>query len=369
MRQSYDFSTAERNRATTADRWSGVALALLAAILFGASVPLAKWLLGTVGPTTLAGLLYLGAGSGVGSLRLARLRFESHRAEAPLLAADWAWLAAVVIVGGLIGPVLLMLGLRATPATHAALLLNLENLFTLLIAWFVSHENVDRRVASGALAILAGAAFLSWQGEFGFAHPGGLAVAGACLAWAIDNNLTRKLAMADPLLIVTVKGLVAGPVSLLLAAGLGEPFPAPALALTAGAIGAIGYGGSLIAFVLALRHLGAARAGAYFATAPFMAAAMAAIFLGETVTFQLVAAGALMLAGVYLHLTERHDHVHTHPAMTHNHRHRHDPHHQHRHGPNDPPGEPHAHAHQHEPLEHAHPHYPDSHHRHGHHRA
>ncbi|MBL8258646.1 MAG: DMT family transporter [Candidatus Competibacteraceae bacterium] len=348
------------------ERWNGVGLALLAAVLFGASVPLAKWLLGAIGPTTLAGLLYLGAGGGVGLWRLARARLVTHRAEAPLLAADGFWLAAVVIAGGLIGPILLMAGLQTTPATHSALLLNLENLFTLLIAWFAFRENVNRRVASGALAILAGAVILSWRGEFSLSRPGALAVAGACLAWAIDNNLTRKLAMADPLTIVTVKGLVAGPATLVLAALAGEAFPAPALALTAGLIGAIGYGGSLVAFVLALRYLGAARTGAYFATAPFMAAATAAVFLGESLTLQLVAAGALMLVGVYLHLTERHDHAHSHPDMDHDHRHRHDDHHRHAHGPDDPPGEPHAHAHHHARLRHAHPHYPDSHHRHEH---
>ncbi|MBK8509276.1 MAG: DMT family transporter [Candidatus Competibacter sp.] len=349
-----------------ADRQGSVAWALLAAVLFGASVPSAKWLLGAIGPTTLAGLLYLGAGVGVGLLRLTRARFAGHPTDAPLLAADGLWLSAVVVAGGLIGPILLMLGLRTTPATHAALLLNLENLFTLLIAWFVFHENVDRRVAAGALAILAGAVVLSWQGGFSLLQPGALAVAGACLAWAIDNNLTRKLALADPLMIVTVKGLVAGPVTLILAAALGEPFPGLDLALTAGVIGAIGYGGSLIAFVLALRHLGAARTGAYFATAPFVAAAMAAVFLDEPLTPSSIAAGALMLVGVYLHLTERHDHLHIHPVIAHNHRHRHDEHHRHRHGPDDPPGEPHAHAHQHQRLEHAHPHYPDSHHRHEH---
>lgn len=348
------------------DRLHGVLLALLAAALFGASTPFAKLLLGAMGPTTLAGLLYLGAGGGLAVVLAARALFGSRCAESPLTVADWPWLVGVVVAGGLVGPILLMVGLRATPAASAALLLNLESLFTLLIAWGVFHENVDRRIGLGALAILAGAVVLSWQGEFGGFHPGALAVAGACLAWAIDNNLTRKLAAADPMRIVMVKGAVAGPITLAIAAAMGEPFPASSLVVAAGVIGMIGYGGSLIGFVLALRHLGAARTGAYFATAPFIGAAMAVALLGESVTLQLLAAGGLMLIGVYLHLTERHDHVHVHDGMAHEHRHTHDEHHQHPHEPNDPPGEPHAHAHVHARLEHAHPHYPDIHHRHRH---
>jgi drug/metabolite transporter (DMT)-like permease len=235
-----------------------------------------------------------------------------------------------------------------------------------LIAWLVFHENVDRRVGLGALAILAGAVVLSWQGDFGGLRPGALAVAGASLAWAIDNNLTRKLAAADPMMIVMVKGTVAGPVTLVIAAALGEAFPTPGLAVAAGVLGVIGYGGSLISFVLALRHLGTARTGTYFATAPFIGAAIAVVLLDESLTPQLIVAGALMLAGIYLHLTEQHGHAHVHGIMAHEHRHTHDDHHQHRHGPNDSPGEPHAHEHIHARLEHAHPHYPDIHHRHRH---
>jgi drug/metabolite transporter (DMT)-like permease len=348
------------------DRLHGVLLALLAAALFGASTPFAKLLLGAMGPTTLAGLLYLGAGGGLAVALAVRILFRFRRVEAPLTVADWPWLAGVVIAGGLVGPILLMVGLRATPAASAALLLNLESLFTLLIAWLIFHESVDRRVGLGALAILAGAAILSWQGDFGGLRPGALAVAGACLAWAIDNNLTRKLAAADPMMIVMVKGAVAGPITLAIAAAVGEPFPTPDLAVAAGVLGIIGYGGSLIGFVLALRHLGAARTGAYFATAPFLGAVIAVALLDESLTPQLIGAGVLMLAGVYLHLTERHAHPHVHGGMVHQHRHTHDDHHQHRHRPNDPPGEPHAHEHIHARLEHAHPHYPDIHHRHRH---
>lgn len=348
------------------ERSLGALLALSAAGLFGASVPLAKLLLGTIGATTLAGLLYLGAGIGVGLLLAVRACFQSRPTEAPLSRTDWPWLGAVVIAGGIIGPILLMTGLQTTPATSAALLLNLESIFTLLIAWLIFHENVDRRIAVGALTILGGAVALSWQGSIDTPCWGALAVIGACLAWAIDNNLTRRLALADPLIIVTVKGLAAGPITLALAAVLGESFPSASLAIAAGGIGAIGYGGSLIAFVLALRRLGTARTCAYFATAPFIGATLAILLLNEPLTPQLLLATLLMGIGVYLHLTEQHEHSHRHDPLVHTHRHRHDSHHQHLHPSEDPPGEPHSHQHAHAPLQHSHPHYPDSHHRHRH---
>lgn len=344
----------------------GVLLALLSAVLFGASTPLAKLLLAAIGPTTLAGLLYCGAGAGMTLALAMRTALKLPPREAPLTGIEWPWLAGVVIAGGIIGPILLMVGLRTTTADSAALLLNLESLLTLLIAWLAFHENVDRRVGLGALVILSGAALLSWQGSFGGWQWGALAVVGACLAWAIDNNLTRKLAHADPIRIVLAKGWVAGPVSLLIAAAIGEPFPTVGFVVAASLLGAIAYGGSLIAFVLALRALGAARTGAYFATAPFLGATLSVFLLEEAVTWQLIAAGGLMVVGVYLHLTEWHHHPHIHNAMAHHHRHSHDVHHQHTHGPTDPPGEPHAHHHAHTRLEHSHPHYPDMHHQHRH---
>lgn len=345
---------------------NGILLALSSAILFGAGTPLAKLLLAGMGPTTLAGLLYCGAGAGMALALTGRALLKLPRTEAPLTRADWPWLAGVVIAGGVVGPILLMLGLRTTAAASAALLLNLESLLTLLIAWLAFHENVDRRVGLGALAILGGAVLLSWQGRFGGWQLGALAVVGACLAWAVDNNLTRKLANADPIDIVLVKGWVAGPVSLAIAVLIGERLPTIGFIVAAGVLGAITYGGSLIAFVLALRALGTARTGAYFATAPFLGAALSVLLLEEPLTWPLIAAGGLMVVGVYLHLTERHHHLHVHSAMAHNHRHSHDPHHQHAHGPTDPAGEPHTHHHVHPRLEHSHSHYPDIHHQHRH---
>jgi drug/metabolite transporter (DMT)-like permease len=346
---------------------AGPLLAIASAALFGASTPFAKRLLGDgLDPWLLAGLLYLGSGLGLGVAGLFRRRFEDS-AEAPLRKPDLPWLALVIFFGGIAGPLLLMVGLSRTAAASAALLLNLEGLATMAIAWVVFREGVDRRLLVGAAAILAGAVVLSWRGGPAGLDLGALAIAGACLAWGIDNNLTRKLSNADPVQIAMIKGLVAGGVNLVLALANGATFPSAATVGLAGFIGLLGYGVSLVLFVLALRHLGAARTGAYFSTAPFLGAALSILLLNEAITIQLLAAGALMALGVWLHLTEAHEHEHAHEAMEHEHRHLHDPHHQHEHRPEDPAGEPHSHWHRHAPMIHKHPHYPDAHHRHGHH--
>jgi drug/metabolite transporter (DMT)-like permease len=347
--------------------WPGAPFALASAVLFGASTPLAKLLLGNgLSPWLLAGLLYLGSGIGLAVIRLGGRSLGITAGEAPLRRSDLPWLGLVVLSGGIIGPLLLMVGLSATSASSASLLLNLEGLATMAIAWIVFRENVDRRLLIGAAAILAGAVLLSWQGPARGFGVGSLAIAGACLAWGIDNNLTRKLSSADPLQISLVKGLVAGSVNLALALATGAHLPGLQALLYAGLIGFLGYGVSLVLFVLALRSLGAARTGAYFSTAPFVGALLAILMFGESVTLRLAAAGVLMAAGLYFHLAEAHEHDHVHEAMEHEHRHVHDAHHQHRHDSDAPPGEPHSHRHRHEPLAHRHPHYPDLHHRHGH---
>lgn len=342
-------------------------LALVSAILFGASTPLAKLLLGDgVAPWLLAGLLYMGSGLGLSLILLARRGLKLPAGEAPLRAADMPWLALVVATGGVAGPVLLMIGLEAITASSAALLLNLEGLATMAIAWLVFRENVDRRLLLGAAAILAGAVLLSWQAGPHELSLGALAIAGACLAWGADNNLTRKLSSADPLQITAIKGVAAGAVNLVISLGMGARLPGPGVTASAMVIGFFGYGVSVVLFVLALRGLGAARTGAYFSTAPFLGAVLGVLLLHDHVTLALVVAGALMALGVWLHLSEQHSHEHVHEPLEHEHRHVHDEHHQHAHGPDDPSGEPHSHRHRHAPLTHAHPHYPDLHHRHGH---
>lgn len=344
----------------------GIVMALASAALFGASTPAAKLLLGQVDPWLLAGLLYLGAGLGLSVVHLGRGLLGIEAPEAPLRRADMPWLAAVILAGGITGPLLLMLGLSVTPASTAALLLNVEGLATLVIAWAVFRENADRRIVLGALCILAGAALLSWQGGAGGLGWGALAILGACLAWGIDNNVTRKLSAADPVQIAMLKGLFAGSVNLGLALWQGATLPAASPLLGAGIVGFLGYGVSLALFVLALRHLGAARTGAYFSTAPFIGAVLALALFGDPVTPALIAAAVLMAVGLALHLAEHHEHEHAHEDLVHEHAHTHDTHHQHEHGPADPPSEPHSHVHRHAPMTHRHPHYPDLHHRHTH---
>lgn len=347
--------------------YGGVVMAMGSAALFGASTPLAKLLLGGgVDPWLLAGLLYLGSGIGLGLYHVAQRLRAGPASEAPLQRADLPWLGLVVLAGGVIGPILLMIGLVSTPASSAALLLNVEGLATMGIAWVVFKENVDRRLLLGALAILAGAVILSWQGGPAGIGIGALAIVGACFAWGVDNNLTRKLSSADPVQITMIKGLAAGSVNLALAFSRGATLPSTPTLAVAGVVGLFGYGVSLVLFVLALRHLGSARTGAYFSTAPFIGAIMAIGLFGEPLTPQLVVAAALMAVGLYFHLAERHEHQHTHEPLEHAHRHVHDEHHQHAHSPDDPVGEPHTHAHRHEPMTHSHAHYPDLHHRHGH---
>jgi drug/metabolite transporter (DMT)-like permease len=355
------------NQSKTWIGWPGAPLALGSAALFGASTPFAKMLLGGgISPWLLAGLLYLGSGVGLAVFYGVRRVAGIALTEAPLRRPDLPWLGLTILSGGVIGPVLLMLGLAQTPASSAALLLNLEGIATMVIAWVVFRENTDRRILIGAAAILGGAILLSWNGGAVPIGWGALFIAGACLAWGVDNNLTRKVSSADPIQIAAAKGLVAGATNIGLALTAGAFLPNIPLLAGAAVIGFLGYGISLVLFVLALRHLGSARTGAYFSTAPFIGAVLAIAMLAELITAQLIAAAFLMGIGLWLHLAERHEHKHTHLAQEHEHSHIHDEHHRHQHGPNDPLGVPHSHMHKHVPMTHRHPHFPDLHHRHGH---
>lgn len=346
-------------------RQPGVPAALGAALLFGAGTPLAKWLLDAVDPWLLAGLLYLGSGVG-----LTLYRRLSHTPAVHLPRNDLPWFAGAILAGGIVGPVLLMIGLTGLPASGASLLLNAEGVFTALLAWFVFKENFDRRIALGMLAIVTGAVVLSWPGEVNFAGlwPT-LAVLGACFAWGVDNNLTRKVSLTDATWIASMKGLVSGSVNLILAFSLGASMPTLPNLAGAMVVGLFAYGVSLTLFVVSLRHLGTARTGAYFSVAPFFGALLA-LLMGESVTLPLLVAGILMALGIWLHLTEHHEHGHTHDEMVHDHEHdhehNHDEHHQHQHDYPVTPDSKHRHQHRHEPLTHEHPHFPDTHHQHHH---
>lgn len=346
-----------------------VILALISAALFGLATPASKLLLGAIDPAVLAGLLYCGAGIGIAVLRRVGkpLLGINGPSEAPLTANDRPWLAGAIVAGGIVGPLLLMFGLSRVDASAASLLLTLEGVATALLAWFVFHENFDTRIAIGMACLVSGAVVLSWTGQPSLSGLlGPLAIVGACAAWGFDNNLTRKVSLADPLQIVELKGLIAGPVNVALGLLSGGSLPSATSLLMAGIVGFLGIGVSLALFVLTLRHLGTARTGAYFSTAPFVGAIAAVVVLHEPFTVQLSIAGLLMGVGVWLHLTEHHEHDHLHEPLEHTHPHRHDAHHQHIHGSDDPPGEPHTHAHRHARLRHRHTHVPDMHHSHRH---
>jgi drug/metabolite transporter (DMT)-like permease len=316
---------------------------------------------------TLAGLLYCGAGIGVALLRRMLPSIVTGAPEVSVARAELPCLAGAIGAGGVLGPLLLMFGLARTDAAAASLLLTLEGAATALMAWFIFHENFDRRIAIGMASLVAGAAVLSWSGAPSFdSIIGPLAIAGACVAWGLDNNLTRKVSLADPLQIAMLKGLIADPFNLILGLSISREAPSLSGVLLSGVVGFVGYGVSLALFVVALRGLGTARTGAYFSTAPFIGSAVAVIVFGEPVTAQLLVAGGLMAIGVWLHLTEHHEHEHHHEALVHTHSHVHDIHHRHAHIASDPPGESHTHSHEHKPMRHRHPHLPDMHHTHRH---
>jgi drug/metabolite transporter (DMT)-like permease len=280
----------------------GGIFAIAAAVLFGLSTPAAKAIVGSVDPLLLAGLLYLGSGVG-----LAGIIAAGRQHGARLKQADLPWLFATAIFGGALGPALLMWGLTQTGGSTASLLLTLEGVFTALIAWIVFREPFNRRIGFGMAAIFAGAALIALRTPS--AHGGllgNLAVAGACLCWAIDNNCTSKIADVDALTLASIKGVVAGAANVTLALAMGSFLPSPGLAAASAMLGFFGYGLSLVLFVLALREIGAARTGAYFSTAPFIGAVIGLIALSEPLTVGLVGAGLLMGFGVYLHLTEAH---------------------------------------------------------------
>jgi drug/metabolite transporter (DMT)-like permease len=340
----------------------GALYGLAAAALFGMSTPFAKLLVPDTHPLALASLLYLGAAGALTCARRAR-----PRREAPLRFADAPLLAGIIVTGGIVGPVLMLIGLRQVSAVAASLLLNLEAPFTILFAVLLFGEHLGRRAALAAALLVLGATLLAWDaGGVSGEWIGVLAIAAACASWGIDNNLTQRLTLRDPVAIVRWKALGAGGGNLLLAIAIGAPFPATGVVLGALALGALSYGVSILLDVYALRLVGAAREAAYFAAAPFFGAVTAVPLLGEGIGTVESGAALLMITGVALLLRERHQHPHQHDVLTHEHLHVHDEHHRHEHDAGVEPTEPHTHVHTHTPLHHAHPHVPDAHHRHRH---
>lgn len=348
----------------------GVLYALCSAILFGASTPFAKLLIVDSSPVIFAGLMYFGSGIGLFFWRWfwprVRPSAVGHTTNR-LTNTDYPWLVGAIVCGGIIGPVLLMAGLKTTPGSTASLLLNMEGVLTVFMAWFVFHENFDRRIFVGMMLIVGAGVLLSWEQIPTHGIPwGALAILAACFCWALDNNLTRKISTSDSVQIAALKGTVAGLVNLLFAVAIGAQWPGWQKILLIGLLGIAGYGISLVLFVLALRHLGTARTSAYYSVAPFVGAIVAITVLGETPGLLFWAASLMMAGGLWLHLSEQHNHTHHHATLRHTHSHSHDEHHQHTHVSTWDEKEPHSHEHVHPPLTHKHPHYPDIHHQHRH---
>ena len=340
--------------------------ALLAAVLFGASAPLAKLLLGEIEPISLAAFLYLGSGLGV--LLFKTIQKKDIEGEAQIKRADWGWLAGSVFAGGVAAPIALLVSLRSTPAATASLLLNFEGVATTLIAALVFKESINRTAVWAILCVTSATIILSWDtsGQWGLSL-GALGILSACVLWGVDNNLTRNISAKDPLSIVLVKGLGAGSFSLILTLILGNSLPRLSIILGAMLLGSVSYGLSIVLFIRAMRALGAARTSALFGTAPLAGVVLSVILFRETPNTLFLIALPLMIVATLLLFRENHSHKHIHEAVTHEHRHRHDDgHHNHNHPEMVSRSLTHSHVHTHEPIEHEHPHLPDIHHRHTH---
>jgi drug/metabolite transporter (DMT)-like permease len=343
--------------------------ALLAALLFGASAPVAKLLLGEIDPIPLAGLLYFGSGvSCLVVLGVLRLGKRQGKAEAQLQAGDFPWLAGSILAGGIAAPIVLLFSLHNTPAATASLLLNFEGVATALIAVLLFREALSRP-AWWAIALITTAGIMlstNLNGKWGVS-PGTVGIIAACIFWGLDNNFTRNISAKDPLTIVTVKGLVAGLFSLVLAILLGRPLPALPSALGAMVVGSLCYGLSIFLFVRAMRGLGAARTSALFGTSPLAGITLSLFLFHDSISLMFIVAIPLIIGGTILLSIEEHRHLHTHEMKIHEHRHRHDDeHHLHEHDSSRLPEMEHSHFHEHTPEAHEHPHMPDIHHRHVH---
>jgi len=278
---------------------SGSIFALTTALCFGLSVPLSKLLLDEIEPWMLAGILYLGGGLGL--LPIYYLRNLLHPSTESLRRKDWGWLGASILAGGLTAPVLLTIGLTTTSATVGSLLLNFEGVFTALLAWTVFGERWRSQVFLGIVAITSGGIVLSYTEHINVGLSwGALAILGTCGAWAMDSNLTNKIATRDPFQIALIKSGIAGLINVAIASSIGQTLPPLPTLLGALAVGFISSGLTYVCFVQALRQLGAAQTGAYFALSPFVGATISILFLGEQITQVLVISAILMAIGVGL---------------------------------------------------------------------
>lgn len=345
--------------------------AILASILFGASAPLSKILLGHIEPVPLASFLYLGSGLGLMLFQFLNLiRRKQSINEASLKKNDIPWLIGAIIAGGIVAPIILMISLKITPSSTTSLLLNFEGVATTFIALLFFKESIGKQALSAIICITFASILLSWDfsNQWGFSI-GALGIICACICWGVDNNFTRNISAKNPFTIVTIKGLVAGSFSLILSLAFNISIPDIRVILLAMLLGFFCYGLSIVLFVFALRELGSVRTSSLFGTAPFIGAILSFIILGDIPNIMFYFSLPIMVIGAVLLLKENHFHSHTHGLLEHEHKHSHaDGHHDHSHTSEQSISKNgyHTHVHLHEPLEHSHPHSPDIHHRHEH---
>jgi drug/metabolite transporter (DMT)-like permease len=339
----------------------------ISAALFGISPPLAKLLVKNISPVALAGLLYLGAFAGLSLYSMIqRIVFTEKIRGANLRSGDFPWLFGAILSGGIMAPICLMLGLSRISGFTTSLLLNLEGVFTAIVAVIFFKENAGKRLWLALICMTAAGVFLTWdsnQGKFNLLGPVLVALSMAC--WGIDNNLTRNISTRNPIQIAGIKGFVSGLASISLAYMFGMHIEWDLTIVYALLLGSFSYGISLVFFIKALEGLGSFRTGIFFSLAPFIGAATSLILLQEWIGWVMFPAIILTIAGVWLISTEKHLHLHLHQEEIHTHLHHHkDIHHIHEH--TDIVRESHIHEHRHVEENHVHSHWPDTHHRHEH---
>jgi drug/metabolite transporter (DMT)-like permease len=351
-------------------RYLSVGQALTAALLFGLSVPFSKIFLQDINPIVLSSLLYLGSGAGLLILKVISTFHNKEKVnEASLKINDFKWLSGAILTGGVAAPIILLISLKATPASTASLLLNFESIATTIIALLIFGESAGRRVWIAIIFITIASTLLTIEtkGDWGISL-GSIGVLFACVLWGLDNNLTRNISSKDPITIVLIKGLAAGGVSFFIALFTGANFPGIKFVIESIIIGFFCYGLSIVLFIRSLRSLGASKTGAYFSIAPFIGVVLSFLIFKESPNLFFVIALPLIILGVILLTFEKHFHKHEHKEIIHEHRHSHDDgHHNHVHDfPGFTPSLVHSHIHKHEDIIHSHEHTPDIHHRHSH---
>ena len=348
------------------DKLGPVAAIILSAALFGVSAPLAKSLVEGMPATELAGLLYLGAFLGQGFFTVFRWLRGKRRNYETLARNDAKWLIGSIISGGVVAPILMITGLTLISGFTASLLLNLEGLFTVLLAVTFFRQKEGKRLWTALIVMTLASVLLTYDPTNGsFRIEGTLFLVGAMLFWGLDNNLTQKISGKDPVQISMIKGMVAGTSSIAITLLIGVPLAFGPSIVYALLLGAFSYGVSLVLFILALSKMGSSRTAALFAIGPFIGAAVSIPLLGETLEWLMLPASIMMASAVWLIAREKHAHEHRHTTITHVHPHEHgDPHHQHH--PDEEIAGSHSHLHTHEEMVHSHAHWPDTSHQHDH---